>query len=200
LKLHVHKKAFRALGVSESFVKGKSKKSILAGVVMRADKDIDGFAFSKATVGGMDATEKVIGMHKTLGRDDVNLLLLNGCVISWYNVIDLHKVAEETGLPLICVTYEESEGLDKYFKELFPENWESRVQVYHENEERTPLELKTGHTIYVRFLGMSFEEAKRILDKFTSNGAIPEPLRVARLLARAAVKMLVLKGHTKKHS
>ncbi len=200
MKLHVHKKAFRALGVSESFIKGKSKKSVLAGVVMRADKDIDGFVFSKATVGGMDATEKVIGMHKTLGRDDVNLLLLNGCVISWYNVIDLHKVAEETGLPLICVTYEESEGLDKYFKELFPENWESRVQVYHENEERTPLELNTGHTIYVRFLGMSFEEAKRILDKFTSNGAIPEPLRVARLLARAAVKMLVLKGHTRKHS
>jgi endonuclease V-like protein UPF0215 family len=200
LKLHVYKKAFRALGVSESFVKGKSKKSVLAGVVMRADKAIDGFVFSKATVGGMDATEKVIGMHKTLGRDDVNVLLLNGCVISWYNVIDLHKVTEETGLPLICVTYEESEGLDKYFKELFPENWESRVQVYHENEKRTPLELKTGHTIYVRFFEMSFEEAKRILDKFTSNGAIPEPLRVARLLARAAVKTLVLKSYTRKHS
>ena len=167
---------------------------------MRADKDVDGFVFSKATVGGMDATEKVIGMYKTLGRDDVNLLLLNGCIISWYNVIDLHKVAEETGLPLICITYEESEGLDKYFKELFPKNWESRVQVYHKNKERTPLELKTGHTIYIRFLGMSFEEAKRILDEFTSNGTIPEPLRVARLLARAAVKTLVQKGHTRKHS
>ena len=200
MKLHVHKKAFRALGISESFVKGESEKSVLAGVVMRADKAIDGFVFAEATVGGIDATEKVIGMHKTLGRDDVNVLLLNGCVISWYNVVDLHKVAEETGLPLICVTYEESEGLDKYFKELFPEDWESRVQVYHKNKERTPLELKTGHIIYARFLGMSLEEAKQILDKFTSHGAISEPLRVARLLARATVKTLVPKGHTRTHS
>ena len=200
MKLHVHKKAFRALGISESFVKGESEKSVLAGVVMRADKAIDGFVFAEATVGGMDATEKVIGMHKTLGRDDVNVLLLNGCVISWYNVVDLHKVAEETGLPLICVTYEESEGLDKYFKELFPEDWESRVQVYHKNKERTPLALPTGHIISARFLGMSLEEAKQILDKFTSHGAISEPLRVARLLARATVKTLVPKGHTRTHS
>jgi endonuclease V-like protein UPF0215 family len=198
LKLHVHKKAFRALGVSESFVKGESKKSILAGVVMRADKAIDGFVFAEATVGGMDATDKVVEMHKTLGRNDINVLLLNGCVISWYNVIDLNEVAEETGLPLICVTYEESEGLDKYFKELFPEDWENRVQVYHKNKERTPLELKTGYIVYVRFMGMSLEEAKAILDKFTSHGAVPEPLRVARLLARATVKTLVPKA-TQEH-
>jgi endonuclease V-like protein UPF0215 family len=198
LKLHVHKKAFRALGVSESFIKGKSKESVLAGVVMRADKAIDGFVFAKATVGGMDATDKVIEMYKTLGRDDINVLLLNGCVISWYNVIDLHKVAEETGLPLICVTYEESEGLDKYFKELFPEDWENRVQVYHKNKERTPLELKTGYVVYVRFLGMSLEEAKEILDKFTSHGSVPEPLRVARLLARAIVKTLMPKTKQKR--
>jgi len=58
LRLQVHKKAVRALGVSESFVKGISEKSVLAGVVMRADMAIDGFVFSKATVGGMDATER----------------------------------------------------------------------------------------------------------------------------------------------
>jgi endonuclease V-like protein UPF0215 family len=148
----------------------------------------------------MDATEKVIGMHKTLGRDDIIMLLLNGCVISWYNVVDLYKVAEETGLPLICVTYDESEGLDKYFKELFPEDWENRVQVYHNNKERTLMMLKTGQVVYARFLGMSLEEANGILDKFTSHGAIPEPLRVARLLARATVKTLVLKGRTRTHS
>jgi endonuclease V-like protein UPF0215 family len=193
LRLHVHKKAFRALGVSESFVKGESEKSVLAGVVMRADKAIDGFVFAEASVGGMDATDKVIKMCKTLARDDINVLLLNGCVISWYNVIDLHKVAEQTCLPLICVTYEESEGLDKYFKELFPEDWENRIQVYHKNKERTPLQLNTGHTVYVRFLGMSLEEAKAILDKFTSHGAVPEPLSVARLLARATVKTLAPK-------
>jgi len=186
--LHVHKKAVRALGISESFVKGKSRRSILAGVVMRTDRAIDGFVFSTATVGGMDATEKMIEMHKTLERDDINLLMLNGCVISWYNVVDLRRLAEETELPLICVTYEESEGLDKYFKELFPKDWETRVEIYHKNRERTALKLDTGYTVYVRFINMSLEEAKGILNKFTTHGAVPEPLRIARLLARSLVR------------
>ncbi len=192
LRLHVHKKAVRALGISESFVKGESKKSVLAGVVMRTDKAVDGFAFSTITVGGMDATEKIIEMYRTLGREDINLLMLNGCVISWYNVVDLHKVAEETGLPLLCVTYEESEGLEKYFEELFPQDWERRVEIYHKNKERTLLKLDTGYTVYVRFINMSLEEAKGIINKFTSHGAVPEPLRVARLLARSVFRTLTL--------
>jgi len=105
-------------------------------------------------------------------------------------VIDLHKVAEETGLPLICVTYEESTGLERYFKELFPEDWELRVEVYHRNKARSSLKLHTGHTVYVRIIKMSEEEAKGILNKFTLHGAVPEPLRVARLLARSLMRSI----------
>ena len=194
MRLHVHKKGFRTLGVSESFVKGVSEKSILAGVVMRADMMIDGFTFSRATVGGLDATDKILEMYKSLNRDDINLLMLNGCVISWYNVIDLHRVSDETGLPLICVTYNESAGLERYFKEDFPDDWMIRVELYRRNRERTAITLSTGHTIYIRFIGMSIEEAKGVLNKFTSHGSVPEPLRVARLLARALIKDLSLGG------
>jgi len=188
--LHVYKKGFRALGISESFVKGVSKESILAGVVMRADMKIDGFTFSRVTVGGTDATEKILEMYKRLRRDDINLLLLNGCVISWYNVIDLHRVAEETGLPLICVTYNESAGLERYFRELFPEDWEQRVEIYRKNKGRVPVKLFTGHIVYIRYIGMKIEEAREVLNRFTFEGAIPEPLRISRLLARSIVKSL----------
>ena len=190
MRLHVHKKGFRALGISESFVKGVSKESILAGVVMRADMKIDGFTFSRATVGGTDATEKILEMYKRLRRDDINLLLLNGCVISWYNVIDLHRVAGETGLPLICVTYNESAGLERYFRELFPEDWKYRVEIYRKNKNRVPVKLSTGHVVYIRFIGMEVDEAKGVLNRFTLEGAIPEPLRIARLLAISIIKSL----------
>jgi len=192
--LHVHKRGFRTLGISESFIKGVSEKSILAGVVMRADMMIDGFTFSRATVGGMDATDKILAMYKNLNRDDINLLMLNGCVISWYNVIDLHRISGETGLPLICVTYNQSTGLERYFKEYFPDDWMIRVETYRRNRERTAVTLSTGHTVYIRFIGMSIEEAKGVLNKFTSHGSVPEPLRVARLLARALIKGSSLDG------
>lgn len=165
-----------------------SEKSILAGVVMTADMGIEDLIVAKVRVGGMDATEKIIRMYHELNRDDISLLMLNGCVISWYNVIDLHQVAEETAQPLICVTYEASEGLEKYFLELFPEDGETRVKVYHKNQSRIPITLNTGYTIYLRFIDMTFEQAKGILNKYTWHGSIPEPLRVARIIARSLVK------------
>lgn len=184
----MHKKAIRSLGISESFIKGVSEKSILAGIVMRSDLVIDGFTFSTVKVGGMDATVRIKEMYRNLNREDINFLLLNGCVISWYNVIDLNELTKETGLPLICVTYEESEGLEKYFEELFPDDKEERIRIYHNNGPRTLLRIHTGYDVYLRFLGMSISDARTILKKFTLNGAVPEPLRVARILARSIMK------------
>jgi endonuclease V-like protein UPF0215 family len=179
----------RVLGISESFIKGVSRKSVLAGVVMRTNMTIEDFVLSKATVGGMDATEKIIAMYKTLERDDVTLIMLNGCIISWYNVVDLHKVSAETRLPLICVTYKASEGLEKYFRELFTKDWEVRMAIYTKNKSRISMKLDTGYTIYIRFIDMFFEEAKKILNKFTRQGSIPEPLRVSRLIARSMINV-----------
>jgi hypothetical protein len=188
MPFHVHKKGIRALGIAESFVKGATQKSILAGVVMRADRIIDGFSFSLVTVGGVDATKQVIDLLETLHRQDINLILLNGCVISWFNVIDLHQLYVAGSIPLICITYDDSDGLDQYFRELFPTTYQQRLQTYWQNGERTPVTLKTGKIIFTRCLGLSLDEAKGALNKFTVLGAVPEPIRVARLLARALMK------------
>ena len=186
--MHVHKKGIRALGIAESFVKGVSGTSVLAGVVLRADMIVDGFTFAEATVESMDATQKIIQMNKALDRDDVNVLLLNGCVISWYNVVDLDRVAQAVRLPLVCVTYDDSAGLEKYFEENFPDDWHQRIEVYHRNGPRKPLKLHTGNTVYVRALNVSEGDTLRLLNKFTHHGAMPEPLRIARLLARNLIR------------
>lgn len=189
-RLHIDKRGIRALGISESFIKGKSKRSVLAGVVMRADLIVDGFSFARTTVGGIDATSCVIELYQKLARKDINFILLNGCVISWFNVINLGSVHKDTGLPLICVTYEESEGLEKYLLEYFQDRAEERIRRYRENGEREELKLHTGKTIYARYLGIDRIGAVRILDKFTLQGAVPDPLRVARLLARTIVQQM----------
>lgn len=160
----------------------------MAGAVFRSDMILDGFSFSKVKVGSMDSTQKIVKMYQALKRDDINLLLLNGCIISWYNVVDLNYLAEVIALPLICVTYKKSEGLERYFIELFPRDWQSRVEIYHRNGPRTTMKLHTDHVVYVRVLGMSEDEALKTLNKFTLNGGVPEPLRIARLIARSLVR------------
>jgi endonuclease V-like protein UPF0215 family len=187
---HVDKKGIRVLGISESFIKNKSKKSILAGLIMRADLVIDGFSFSKATVGGMDATECVLEIYQKLGREDINLVFLNGCVISWFNIIDLKRVYRDIARPLICITYEKSEGLEKYFTEYFGNDAEDRIAKYKENGEREEFKLHTGKIIFARYLGLKREDVIQVINKFTLHGSIPEPLRVARLLARTLVHQM----------
>jgi ribosomal protein L15E len=57
--------------------------------------------------------------------------------------------------------------------------------------QRIKIKLKTGAEVYVRYLKMSRDEAVHVLNKYSMHGAIVEPLRVARLLARAVLKSLI---------
>ncbi len=180
------KRGVRVLGIAESFIKG-AFRSVLSGVVMRGDFQIDGFSFATATVGGMDATKAVLKLYDKLERRDVNFLMINGAVISWFNIIDLNAVHEYTGKPLICVTYEESEGLERYLQKYFPD-WELRVEAYKRLGERYKVTLHTRHQVLVRCLGITLKKAQLLLNRFTIQGAIPEPLRVARLLSRSVLR------------
>jgi endonuclease V-like protein UPF0215 family len=183
LPLHATKKAIRALGVAESF-RPAARKSTLAGVVMRTDLIVDGFVFGAATVGGDDATDSVLRMFRKLKRADVNLILLSGCIISRYNIIDVDEVARRSGLPVVCLTYNESRGIEHTIRNHF-ERPEARVERYRKLGGRTPVLLHTGQRAYVRNAQISDADAKRVLDAFTLQGVIPEPIRLARLLARS---------------
>jgi len=185
MALHLNKPAVRILGIAESF-KRSDISSRLAGVVMRSDLRIDGVAFSRIKVGGEDATDGVFKIFKELDREDINIILLNGAIISWFNIIDLQAIFENLHIPLLCLTYEESPGIEKFIEEYFP-NDEEKMLRYRRLGKREPIDLKTNYRVYARPFGISLGEAKILLNKLTLDGRVPEPLRVARLLARASL-------------
>lgn len=183
-KFTPYKKAYRVLGIAESFKEKVSPRAVLAGVVMRADGIIDGFTLGTCTVMGMDSTDAIIKMFKSLNRNDINIILLNGCIISLFNIIDLNAVSQAVNLPLLCLTYNPSEGLSENIKRRFPADWEKRLAVYEANGPREEVKIWTNHTIYIRRIGITMKEAKTILNKLTISGKVPEPIRVAKLLAK----------------
>jgi hypothetical protein len=187
MSLHLNKPALRVLGIAESFVRS-SPISILAGVVMRADLRVDGLAYARATVGGDDATEAILDIYQQLDRTDVNALLLSGLAISWFNIIDIREVSERIQKPVICLTYEESPGLEDYIREYFPQP-EEKLRRYEASGERTSVLLKTGFEVYARAFGATIEDTRILLNKFTRDGRVPEPVRVARLAARACLHL-----------
>lgn len=182
-RVNIYKKGIRVLGIAESFRKGISKKAILVGVVMRGDFLIDGFNLGFTTVGGLDSTDKIIELYKNLNRTDIGAILLNGCIISWFNIVDLERVFKDTRKPVICITYEESDGIDRYLMEYFPDSWKKRLEIHRRNGNRVRILLKTRHQIYIQAKGISTRKALILINKFTKNGAIPEPLRVAKIIA-----------------
>ena len=181
--MHLQKKGLRVLGIAESYA-GR-EYSTLAGIVMRRDLVIDGVAFNRVAVGGTDATEGVLAMVRALNRKDINAIFLSGCVIAFFNIIDPRRILEATGIPVICITYEESAGLDGDILHHFPGDT-ARLDAYRGLGERISYRLTNDLTVYLRCWGMCQEDAARLCSAFTLEGKIPEPLRVARITARAA--------------
>ncbi|MDG6956989.1 MAG: DUF99 family protein [Nitrososphaerota archaeon] len=186
MRLHPDKPGIRALGVAESFRQGQ-KRSVLAGVVMRSDSVVDGVALGKTEVGGDDATRSIASLVRRLRRNDINVLLVSGAILSLYNIVDADALSARTRLPVICLTYKETSGIEASIRRHFPEGAETKLEAYRRLGERAGVKLKTGHRVFVRTAGLDEGEAKGILDAFTLQGSVPEPVRVAKLLARAAM-------------
>ena len=182
----IPKKGVRVLGIAESYTGRHSDhiRSTLAGVVMRRDRIIDGIGFGSATVGGMDATDGILDIFHSLKRNDINYTMLSGCVVSWFNIVNPAIIVEETGIPLITVTYENSSGLEEDIRHHFPEDAE-RLEAYHRLGNRIEVQLHTGYPVFIRSWGIGEEDSSLLCNLFTIEGKIPEPIRVARLLARA---------------
>lgn len=173
--LSAERGATAAAGGIETAARGRA--SVLAGVVMRRDLVIDGFVLGHATIGGDDAAEQIAAMHARLGRADVGIIVVSGAVISSYNVVDLQRLRERAGVPAVAVSYDEPAGGGV---------GGPRAALFAGLGPRARIRLRTSHDLYVRCAGCRPEQAGRLLDSMTVQGSVPEPLRIARLLARAA--------------
>ncbi|WP_348612690.1 DUF99 family protein [Halobaculum rarum] len=199
------KSGTRALGVAVS-ADGRSDadppaRATVAAAAVRADRVVDGLSFSTCTVGGSDATAAVVDCIDRLGRPDVRHVLLAGVAPAWFNLIDCRRVHEAAERPVIAVSFEASSGLEPHLREHFTgEALDRRLAVYESLPEREPVTLAGEATrgggavdepgdepdLWVRPVGADAAAARRIVAAHTPEGqGRPEPLRVARLAARA---------------
>lgn len=176
------------LGIAESYRGDRSAgdRSTLAGAVVRADRVTDGFVFGSLTVGGTDATDAVCALFSDLDREDLQYLLSAGIAPAWYNLLDLREIHHRTGLPVCAVSFEGSPGLEDPLRDAFSgDDLDRRLAIYEHQPARKRIEVN-GNARYWRGVGLDGEEARTLLAAVTPEGGRPEPLRIARLAARAA--------------
>jgi uncharacterized protein len=186
-RVHLGKPGIRALGVAESFRQGEAR-STLAGVVMRSDLVVDGVAYGRTVVGGDDATGSIVRLYRSFRRNDINLLMVSGCVLSMYNIVDPDGLHRRLGVPVVCLTYKETKGIQASIRRHFPDSYGPKLAAYSRLGERSPVRLASGHRLYVRASGGPLPALAAVVDRFTLQGSIPEPVRLAKLLARARVR------------
>jgi endonuclease V-like protein UPF0215 family len=176
------KSGTRALGIAESY---RDDRSTLAGCVVRADRVVDGITLATCAVGGTDATSTVLDLFDRLAREDIQYLLVAGIAPAWFNILDLHRLHDETGLPTLSVSFEASEGLGGSIRDAFTGSDRSRrLETYRAQPPRRPVDVGE-ETLFVRNVGVADERATEVVRAFTPEGSRPEPVRVARLAARA---------------
>lgn len=188
IKLH-GKKGIRVITLAESFNKKIFDKSVLVGTLVRGLYFVEDLFYTFVTLMGFDSTERVIEVIKKLMRADVHLILLSGTIISLYNIIDLKEVYNTVNMPLIAISYRESEGLENILKDL-PMS-ETRLKIFKKNGERSKIRLKNGFEVFIRCYGLNLNEAKSILDKITIHGKIPEPIKITKNIARGILRSII---------
>jgi endonuclease V-like protein UPF0215 family len=180
----------RAVGVAESY---RSDVSTLAGAVVRADRAVERVAFETCSVGGRDATSAIESLLESLDRPDARYVFVAGVALAWFNVLDLHSIHEHADRPVLAVTFEDSDGLEPALREAFDgDELDERLAAYRALPERREIAIDAEEsdadstdTVYVRALGLEREHAAEVVRGFTHERGRPEPVRVAREVARA---------------
>jgi hypothetical protein len=173
----------RALGVAAS---DGAERSTLCGAVVRRDRVVDGFVYGTATVGGLDATDTLLDCIDRLNRPDVQHLLVAGVAPAWFNLLNLRAIHEGTDRPVVAVSFEDSEGLEAALEREFDGEALARRRARYESLPPRRRVAVNDETVFVRAVGLSDDVAAEVVQAHTPEGGRPEPLRVARLAARAA--------------
>lgn len=185
-RFRVIKPEIRVLGVDDGVftphVKGFAP---LIGVVFRGGYWLDGVMSTKVEVDGFDSTAKIGAMVVNSPHyKQLRVIMLDGVTFAGFNVVDIKKLNIETGLPVIAVTREKPNFKDirKALKNL-PQNEKRWKAVLNAGKILEVFTRNKREKVYMEVSGILEEDAQKIVKLTSTRSSVPEPLRVAHLIA-----------------
>jgi endonuclease V-like protein UPF0215 family len=178
------KSEIRVLGVDDGkFIPHTSGTALVVGVVFRGSCSIDGVMHTHISVDGFDATEQIAAMvNASPHSKQLRLIMLNGITFAGFNIVDIQELHSATGLPIITIT-EDKPDLEAIRRALdhlprAKDRWKTVLeagQIYSIKSK--------GRTIFTGLAGISLTDAAEIVELTATRSSLPEPLRVAHLIA-----------------
>lgn len=173
------KKEIRVLGIDDApFNKFKRGKVLVVGAVYRGGSFLDGILSTKVNVDGNNATEKIIEMiNECKFKPQLQCIFLDGIAVGGFNVIDVKELNKKTRIPVIIII-RRNPNLKKIKETLIRINKKNKIKLI----EKAGSVVSVGK-IYIQLTGLSVERAKEILKIVCTRSLIPEPIRIAHLIA-----------------
>ena len=188
-RLRVIKQEIRSIGIDDGKFVPHSKSAVpVVGVVFRGDNWLEGVISTYVTVDGLDSTANIIAMIKSSQHyKQLRIIMLNGITMGGFNVVDIKSLNTETNLPVIAVTSRKPDLIQVYSALQNLSNSEVRWNTVLKAGEIFPVTTRNSLSgkkeVYVEIAGIDKEKAIEILRLTSIRSKIPEPLRVAHLVA-----------------
>ncbi len=173
----------RILGVDDGpFSRSKDKYAPFTAVLMRLDGRIEGIRIGTLPVDGTSAEDKVIEMAKSIGLDNIDVMMSEGVTFAGFDIVSPWEIYDKTGIPYVSVTRSEADipameaALSKYgeFDKIQKLNSLKPVKCIINDLE-----------FVVNFAGLDEKDALIILKKSLLVGNVPEPVRIAHMISDA---------------
>jgi endonuclease V-like protein UPF0215 family len=173
------------LGVDDGpFDKGVSRSAPLVGVTMEGPDLVEAVSVTQFPVDGEDVTDFLAGWIEPLRvKPALQGILFGGITIAGLAVIDVDALSTQLGVPVVIVNRR------KPSNQRLTEALES-AGLGHRRAilERAPTAQCVNGRIYAASAGGNWEACAALVRATLGKSDLPEPLRLAHLIARAIVK------------
>ena len=174
------KDEIRVLGVDDGyFLKRGNARVLVVGAVLRGNKDLEGVLSCYITKDGRDATNSLIRMiNLSKHKRQLRYTMTNGTTLAGFNILDIAELHKKTGLPVLSILRKKP-NLERVDKAL---------DNFRDKKERKAIMEKAGEInryrqLWFQTAGLSLSEAKELIDKALRKSNIPEPVRIAHIIA-----------------
>jgi endonuclease V-like protein UPF0215 family len=178
---------------------------LLVGVICSGTR-VDGIVSGRIRRDGANATRAMIDLvRRSQFGEHVQAVMLQGIAVGGFNVVDVHALHEALRVPVLVVTRKKPD-LAAVQRALFADVPRRRPRVrgaarkWALIDRAGPMEQLgpshrarmraaksglrvAGPNLWVQRVGLSLEDARRLVSETTLHGNLPEPLRVAHLVA-----------------
>ncbi|MBU0761959.1 MAG: DUF99 family protein [Candidatus Altiarchaeota archaeon] len=178
------KEEVRVVGFDDGPFKRGDTHVLVVGCVFRGGVFMDGVVSTTVEVDGLDSTDKLCELLLNLRFKDVRVVMLDGIAFGGFNVVDIKRLHEESGYPVIVVTrdmpdFDEIKNALKH-----TDDPSIRLKMMEDAGKPHFVKTKGEKGVYIQFVGLEKKDAEGIVSVCATRSLLPEAIRCAHLIGQ----------------